>query len=302
MPNLILANSWIVSLVVHLGVLILLSLVTYSLHSGTDLELQLSDAAADDPMFTIESEDANSSDGDDLDSEMEQLLAASEDSAMFEVDAEPLEFDPRFSLEDLAGQSDQSSHALSGLAATDRRIGNGTDAQFFGIQASGQDFVFIVDSSGSMRGKRWQNALRELRNSLEALHSSQRFYVIFFDHQTHLMFQGRVDRFRKSRDLKMVEATQENLNRVNNWIRRVDLGNQTRPRVSFDYGLSLEPDVIFFLTDGEFDDETFEFLMGLAAEGSQYPAIYTVAFGNPRAAKTLETIADRFRGRYQFVR
>lgn len=301
-PNLILANSWFASLIVHLVLLILLSMVSYSLHHGAELELELASSPADDSTFMIESDDSDASDGKNLDEEMEQLLAASEESAVFEINSESFEFEPQVSLENMNGQDDRSSDSTAALVKSDRKVGNGNQAQFFGIQATGKNFVFIVDSSGSMTGTRWKNAVRELRNSLTALQENQRFYVIFFDHQTHLMFQGRVDQFRKSRRLKMINATDENLDRVNNWLRRVDLGTQTRPRISFDYGMSLQPDAIFFLTDGEFNDGTYEYLMGIAAQSSNIPTIHTVAFGNRSAGRALEEIAERFKGKYRFVR
>lgn len=301
-PGLILANSYVFSLIIHLTMLILLSLVSYSLHQGTELELQLASSPADDPIVMIESDDSNASEGNDMDEEMEQLLAASAESASFEVNAESFDFDPQMSLENLDGQDDSTSDSTESLIKSERKVGNGNQAKFFGIQATGKNFVFIVDSSGSMTGARWKNAVRELQNSLESLQENQRFYVIFFDHQTHLMFQGRVDRFRRSRSLKMVHATEDNLTRVNKWLRRVDLGKRTRPRVSFDYGLALNPDAIFFLTDGEFNDGTYEYLMGFAAQNSTLPTIHTVAFGNEFAGKALEEIADKFRGKYRFVR
>ena len=300
-PNLVLANSWIVSLVFHLVVLILLSLVTYTLQQGAEIELELANSPADDPTFTIESEDSSSSDGNDLDNEMEQLLAASEESIVFEPNNETFEFDPSYSSENMNGQDDSTSNATDGLIKSDRKVGNGNEANFFGINATGKNFVFIVDSSGSMSGERWKNAVRELRNSLKSLQENQRFYVIFFDHQTHLMFQGRTDRFRKSRQLKMVHATDDNLIRVSKWLNRVDLGRQTRPRVSFDYGLSLNPDAVFFLTDGEFKDGTYEYLMGISAQSSNVPTIHTVAFGNRLAGRALEEIANRFNGKFRFV-
>ena len=299
--RLILANSWIISLVVHLVILVTLSLISYTLQRGTEIEIDLAHSPADDPTFMIESDD-DSNDGSNLDDEMEQLLAASDSAAQFEINAESFEFDTDVSLEDNNGSDDSTSNATEGLVRSERKVGNGNNAQFFGIQATGKNFVFIVDSSSSMAGSRWNNAIMELKNSLHALQQNQKFYVIFFDHQTHLMFQGRVDRFRRSRRLSMMNATEENLDRVDKWLGRLDLGNQTRPRVSFDYGLSLTPDAIFFLTDGEFSDGTYEHLMGIAAQGSNAPTIHTVAFGNQFAGRTLKEIAGRFKGKYRFVR
>ncbi len=302
--RLLLANSWFVSLVLHLIIFILLSLVTYSIHQGTDLEIELAQMGDDQPALTLEGFDSpESSDGSDLDAEMEQLLAANDQSAELEFNSESEEFVPSVSPFDETGFDESSADAAASLmSAENRRVGNGNDAEFFGIQATGRDFVFIVDSSGSMSGRRWRNAVRELGDSLGALADNQRFYVIFFDATTHLMFQGQVKGFRKTKKLRMLNANEANLNKAKRWFARIKLGQQTQPRISFDYGLSLNPDAIFFLTDGEFNDGTYEFLMEVAARSDQSPKIHTVAFGNPLAAPVLEEIASRFNGKYQFVR
>ena len=67
----------------------------------------------------------------------------------------------------------------------------------------------------------------------------------------------------------MLNANEANLEKAKRWFARIKLGQQTQPRVSFDYGLSLNPDAIFFLTDGEFDDGTYEFLMEVAARSDR---------------------------------
>lgn len=302
--RLLLANSWFVSLVLHLLIFILLSLVSYSIHQGTDLEIELAQMGDDQPALTLESFDSQeSSDGSDLDAEIEQLLAADDQSAELDFNAESEDFVPRVSPLDEMGFDDASEDAAAALMSDEnRRVGNGNDAEFFGIQATGRDFVFIVDSSGSMSGRRWRNAVRELGDSLGALKENQRFYVIFFDVTTHLMFQGQVKGFRKTKKLRMLNANEANLEKAKRWFARIKLGQQTQPRVSFDYGLSLNPDAIFFLTDGEFDDGTYEFLMEVAARSDRSPKIHTIAFGNPLAAPVLEEIARRFKGRHQFVR
>ncbi|MFM8328548.1 MAG: hypothetical protein ACKN9U_27130, partial [Pirellulaceae bacterium] len=67
----------------------------------------------------------------------------------------------------------------SGLGGTE---GAGAGASFFGVSALGSRFVFVVDSSTSMRGMRWESAVEELQRSIESLAPNQRFAVICFDH------------------------------------------------------------------------------------------------------------------------
>lgn len=302
--KLMLANSWFISLVIHLVLFILLSLATYSIHQGANLEIELAQSSEEQHALTLESFDSpDSNDGSDLDAEMEQLLASNNLSAELDFTSDPVEFDPSISLKDAVGLDETTADATSSLMSdANQRMGTGNDAQFFGIQATGKNFVFIVDSSGSMSGKRWRNAVRELGDSLSALHEDQQFYVIFFDATTHLMFAGQSDAFRRTKKLTMLKANKTNLRKAKRWFTKIKLGQQTQPRVSFDYGLSLQPDAIFFLTDGQFNDGTYEFLMEVAAQSEKKPTINTVAFGNKMAALTLEKIATRFNGKHQFVK
>jgi len=122
----------------------------------------------DQPALTLESFDSQeSSAGSDLDAEIEQLLASGDQSAELDFNAGSEDFVPRVSPLDETGFDDASEDAAAALMSDEnRRVGNGNDAEFFGIQATGRDFVFIVDSSGSMSGRRWRNAVRELGDSL----------------------------------------------------------------------------------------------------------------------------------------
>src|SRR6266436_244295 len=91
---------------------------------------------------------------------------------------------------------DLPAHAEIGdLFAGDgsRRMGSsvgsdaGQAAQFFGVKATGRRFVFIVDSSNSMRGGKFDAAKEELLYSIRRLSKEQAFYVIFFDQNAERM-------------------------------------------------------------------------------------------------------------------
>ena len=59
-------------------------------------------------------------------------------------------------------------------------LGKGV-ASFYGAEAKGYRFVYIVDASRSMLGPRFIKACSELFNSITALDQYQSFYVIFFN-------------------------------------------------------------------------------------------------------------------------
>src|SRR5689334_3254696 len=70
-----------------------------------------------------------------------------------------------------------------------RKTGGRLDTTlFFGTEARGNRFVFVVDNSSSMKGGRLEMAVAELRRTIDALSPKQSFYVIFVSDQTYPMF------------------------------------------------------------------------------------------------------------------
>src|SRR5262249_44006384 len=119
---------------------------------------------------------------------------------------------------------DVAAHAEIGeLFAGDggRRMGSsigsdaGKAAQFFGVKAKGRGFVYIVDSSNSMRGGKFDAAKQELMYSLRHLSPDQAFYIIFFDANAERMMLPPD----KEPPLLPVLATTPNINRVEQWMK-----------------------------------------------------------------------------------
>ena len=165
-------------------------------------------------------------------------------------------------------------------------------AGFFGVAARGRKFVYVVDASGSMGdGGRFQRARAELTRSLAGLESDQELYVIFFNDRTFPLYYPR--RYRK-----MVSATERNKQRVEQWIQLSVADGGTRPRDAIILALSLEPDAIFFLSDGEFDPDT---LVAVREKNEKNVAIHTIGFENRQGEPLLEEMARQNRGSYRFV-
>ncbi|HBE68392.1 MAG TPA: hypothetical protein DDW52_09615, partial [Planctomycetaceae bacterium] len=75
-----------------------------------------------------------------------------------------------------------ASEQLSAAAASASTMsGTGNAASFFGAAVGGNNFCYVIDASGSMRGGPWEAAKFELLKSLASLQSGQRYYVIFFN-------------------------------------------------------------------------------------------------------------------------
>jgi len=184
-------------------------------------------------------------------------------------------------------------------------------AQFFGVQAKGNRFVFVVDCSLSMVGDKWATACRELSASIDRLSPAQHFYVVFFDGKSHRMFSDRG--YQKA----MLPATEDNIRRLRAWLGAVRLGYNTSPCLSVMFALSLKPDAIFLLSDGEFSDPTAAKLrkhnrirshlprkdQPRVKDGSPTPAVavHTIGFRSLEGKKMLTRIARENGGTYRYV-
>jgi hypothetical protein len=209
---------------------------------------------------------------------------------------------------------DLPAHAEIGeLFAGDgsRRMGSsvGSDAghaaQFFGVKAAGRRFVFIVDSSNSMRGGKFDAAKEELLYSIRRLNKDQAFYVIFFDQNAERMLLPPS----KEPPLLPVPATTPNINRVEQWMKGVQNELHTWPYDSVKFALDMVPDAIYLLTDGKFTDKgrTEQFLKANniiddPVDGKKPKVvIHTICFWQNDGEETLQAIAKAYGGTYRFV-
>jgi len=180
-------------------------------------------------------------------------------------------------------------------------VGHGSQsAKFFGIEATGKRFIFVVDSSGSMKWSKWRRACGELVTSIESLGPDQTFCVYFFDSVPHLMFNQR------PAELRLIKATPRNVMRVRRWMASVSFGNQTRPFTAVRHALSMRPDAVFLLSDGEFHDSTLAYFRAgdsVRDDGnsSDRVVVHTIGFKSRLGQETLRQIADRTGGTYRFV-
>ena len=196
-----------------------------------------------------------------------------------------------------AASSNSGSKVLAGMSGNvaDQLIGQGGGggggAKFFGAEGRGNSFVFIVDASGSMEGRRFKRAIKELNAAIARLAADQTFYVIFYNDVALPMCWPK-------RDEKLVAATSENRTRVTRWIHTIEPVGGTMPEEAFAIALKLHPDVIFFLTDGEIPLETRE---DVKRANNGRACIHTIALGIEEGAEILKGIAEDNRGRHRFV-
>ena len=156
---------------------------------------------------------------------------------------------------------------------------------FFGIKAEGQFFVYVVDCSGSMiDDDRLDRAKAELRRSVNALQSPQRFKVIFYN-DAPIPMPGELPR----------SADYPSKSQLSRWLNLVEPGGETDPRGAISLGLALKPDAVFLLSDGAFPEGTAE---AIARLNPKKVPIHCVDLANGTAGDDLKKIANESGGQY----
>jgi len=171
--------------------------------------------------------------------------------------------------------------------------GNGNGLSFFDLPASGSKFVFVLDCSGSMTERREGGDCRldlvkhELVASIAGLPEENQFFIIFFN------------TFSVGMEAKTLQrATLANKKRHLKWAVSRQGGGGTDPRLALAQAFDLQPDVVYLLTDGQFDTEVSGEVDRL---NTSRVVVHTICLGDPRGEPGLKRIAQRHSGSYKFV-
>lgn len=208
----------------------------------------------------------------------------------------------------VAPNSAKTSGSQSGDSkqAGDGKSSNGPQGSFFGIEAYGHEFVYIVDTSGSMKNRRFDRARAELIRSVNGLTEDQYFYVFLFGSTTFQMFDQEEER------PQMIRATRDNKERLEKWLRgSAYKGGNTDPRGALRSSLKMNPSAIFMLSDGEFNGAKKNLSSNLflgnrdafsivKANLSTSP-IHAIAFEDKRSCANMQRLADMTNGSYRFT-
>jgi len=157
---------------------------------------------------------------------------------------------------------------------------------FFGMQARGQFFVYVVDCSESMiDDDRLPRATIELRRSVFALQQPQKFEVIFYNTESIPMPGGPRPR----------TADLQAKNLLRSWLRLIEPLGGTDPRPALKQALALRPDAVFLLSDGAFPDGT---VGEVAKLNTRKVPIHCVDVTGGLAGDQLQRIAAASGGQY----
>lgn len=202
------------------------------------------------------------------------------------------------------GSTEASAVAASLTSTGIKAISDGLDtrglgrgASFFGTYAQGGRFVYVIDSSKSMKGDRWIIARQKLLESLKSLGREQEFFVICFDEQTSLMFNCAPEAMEFKRVNDMI------IERVSRWLRSRTLGPNTMPAEALQYALAMQPDAIFVLSDGELQDNTLQILRmtNITAGSKKQIPIHAVHLISEQGMETLRQLAEDNGGTFRHI-
>lgn len=182
----------------------------------------------------------------------------------------------------------------SGGTASGVGNGSGQKASFFGVRTDARRIVYVVDASKSMNRPyggeaktRFGQMKLELAKSILGLSADQQFFIIFFNEHANPMPAGGLE-----------YALPQNQQKYLSWVASIPAYGLTDPRPSLSLAFSLNPDVVYLLTDGTFPRDVQSDLGMLRQKAIQ---INTIAFGDPKAEKSLKPLALKNRGRFAFV-
>lgn len=186
----------------------------------------------------------------------------------------------------IVGIGSNSGTGLDGLRMLSGD-GAGPKAEFFGQTGSGQRIVYVIDRSGSMAGS-FDFLRSELKRSIDDLKAPQKFHVI--------LFSGSVVHAPPAR---LAPAIRSNKRKCFDFLDQIRPEGTTNPVPAMRLAFAQKPDLIFFLTDGEFPSELVDKLRDWNRKGKV--RIFTLGYLYAPGADLLRKIAADHGGTYTFV-
>lgn len=185
--------------------------------------------------------------------------------------------------------------------------GSGQGSSFFGLEAKGRRFAYIVDMSGSMNQRvngeqtRWDLTNRELVRSVRALEPDAEFHVQLYSSGSLSLFGVAA----------WSRATPINKRLTADALSLISPAGGTVPQPAFEAVFDLEPkpDAIYYMSDGEVSDPAAFTNIVRSLNGRSRTPVHCVLFGDAgggdalnRAENMLKTIARQSGGRYTRIR
>jgi von Willebrand factor type A domain len=174
----------------------------------------------------------------------------------------------------------------------------GGGASFFGVEAQGNRFAYLVDVSGSMGESLANNEVRkieqlkaELTRSTQALLENSFFMIVRFSSDADVLGDKR----------EWIEASPAGKKAFKTLIATLGPEGGTNPLPGFEmiFAMRPRPDAIYFMTDGEFDPSVVDELAAMN-RNLKIP-IHCIDLGSVAGQDNLKKIANGSKGTFRFI-
>ena len=177
------------------------------------------------------------------------------------------------------------------VSGFDLAEGGGPRSNFYGTGGNARKIVYLIDRSGSMADT-FDYVRNELMSSIAGLVPEQSYHVIFFS-------RGRPE---ENPARKLIPANEANKKQTYVFLENIRAEGMTDPRQAVRRAFQVSggpPELIYLLTDGEFDKAVLNEIRRMNAKGRT--KINTIAFVYKVGEKLLRQIAKENGGRYKHV-
>jgi hypothetical protein len=175
--------------------------------------------------------------------------------------------------------------------------GGYTKVSVFGVEGTGNKFVYVFDRSASMEGAPLAAAKRQLIESLKSLEDTHQFHIIFFNHRLRAFdITGGARR--------IAFGTERNKRLASNFVGGITADGGTDRFTALKQALAFRPDVVFFLTDADDPMSASEMADIERLQSRIGTAICVIEFGRTTAAPSknfLTDLAQLSDGQYGYV-
>lgn len=178
--------------------------------------------------------------------------------------------------------------------------GGGGSTKFFGVEARGSRFAYVVDVSGSMNfegGRKLAELKKQLTATISGMLEHMSFFVVAFNQDSHVVSGGKLAWVKATPDQK--QLLQEKVDML-----KADGGTQPLRSLEQVFRLSARPDAVYLMTDGAFDDPPADVfaMLNRVNKGARRVPIHCIGFGDAVDEEVLRKIATDSGGTYRHVK
>jgi hypothetical protein len=157
--------------------------------------------------------------------------------------------------------------------------------------------VFVIDRSGSMSaGGRLKRVVLEVRKILETLPQGSLFQVIFYDDK--VMWVG------DPQTLRLLTVSKDTLEQTARDLAGVNPDGGTDPLPALKKALELGADIVYFLSDGEFElsDQEENELLATNKQGAKIHGTLVGEAAAPPDSNSVRRIAAKHNGEFNYYK